>query len=874
MAGAVGDEQALLDFAVSNSPVVFYVADPTGTRPLTFISSNVEALTGHRPEDFARDPWLGRKLIHPEDLPGFDGAVARLLEDGEVVHEYRMRSADGAERWYRDHMRITNERPGRPSLVGCLVDVTTEHEAEQARRESEESFQAIIETYPLPVWLVDLDSGQILYESPAAAALFRVDWPARESRSVHEHYVDPSDRVWFLDRLRDEGQVRDYLVEMRRRDGTRFWSSVTSRLAVFGGREVAISSNVDLTEQRQREAALRRARETLEDAIESLSEGFALFDASDRLVLCNQRFREYSDIAADHLTPGTSWTEFMRAGLERGQYVEARGHEEHWLAETAELRNEGRSAWVFEQFDGRWFQATGRRTRSGGTVSIRTDITQLKALEQAVRRSELLVRKVLETCPVPVRMSRTGDGKILYESPATRQLFAGTGARRAPGGNYANPADHDDFIARLRAQGSIDDYELELVRGDGTRFWGSVSARLIEHEGEEVVVSSILDLTPRRTVEAELARQREALHRSEKLSALGVLLAGVAHELNNPLSVVVGQAQLMQETASDSRIAHRAERIASAADRCARIVRAFLAMARQDPAERAPVVVNDLVVDALDVTGSGLRSHDVEVVLELGEDLPEVMADANQLTQVIVNLILNAQQALEGHAGRRQLTVRTRGDGPAVAVEVTDSGPGMSAEVRARIFDPFFTTKEVGSGTGIGLAVCHRIVEAHGGVLEVDSAPGAGATFTAHLPVEPPGSRHGEEPGEHAGALAILLIDDDPSFLMTLADTLRDHGHRVEVAGSGIEALDLLEQRRFDAILSDLRMPSLDGPGLYRVIEEQRPELLDRLSFITGDALSPSMRDFLQSTGCPHMEKPADPEQILAMIEGRVARGS
>jgi signal transduction histidine kinase len=224
-----------------------------------------------------------------------------------------------------------------------------------------------------------------------------------------------------------------------------------------------------------------------------------------------------------------------------------------------------------------------------------------------------------------------------------------------------------------------------------------MSSQLIDYKGEEMIVSSIFDLTERNAVAEEMARQRQALYQSEKLSALGSLLASVAHELNNPLSIVVAQSMLLEELASDPDISKRATKISTAADRCARIVKTFLAMARQEPAEYRAIKLNEVVKSALDVTGHALRSSGIEVSSRLASDLPSIQGDADQLTQVVTNLILNAQQAMEGMEGDGWLKITTshRPRTGELVVKIKDNGPGIGTDVRSRIFEPFFTTKKM-----------------------------------------------------------------------------------------------------------------------------------------------------------------------------------
>ena len=626
-----------------------------------------------------------------------------------------------------------------------------------------------------------------------------------------------------------------------------------------------------------KEAELREAREMLQDAVESLTEGFALYDAEDRLVMCNQRYRDFNFMSADMLTPGMPWLDFIRCGAERGQYAGTGGRVEAWLEERKRLRQKFCTDLEFQQTDGRWFQFSNQPTRQGGIVVTRTDITNRKEMERALRESESLVRSILEASPVPVVMVRAEDGLVIYESPASRRIFGRMQQSGEPSyiaDLYVNPEDRVRYLAELRDKGTVEGYEVLLRRADGQPIWVSLTASLIEYQGEEMIVASAYDLTERHAVEEQMARQRDALYQSEKLSALGALLAGVAHELNNPLSVVVGHAQLMKETAGDPRVVARATKIGNAADRCSRIVKSFLAMARQRPPRRCAVDLRDIVQVTLDVTGYSLRTANIETRLDMAPDVPPVWGDSDQLNQVVTNIIVNAQQAMMDVPADRVLAIRDFYDAAAgeVILTIADSGPGIPEEIQSRIFEPFFTTKDVGEGTGVGLAVSHRIVEAHDGRIRVDCPPGGGTVFTVALPVgTATADAAPKAPPAEADrpAASILIIDDEPEVAQMLGDILAAQGHRVVTAASGQKALRLMEGQRFDVILSDVRMPELDGPSLYATLERTEPELLKRTAFISGDTLSPSARVFLQRVKRPFLEKPFTLEEVRALV-GRI----
>lgn len=411
------------------------------------------------------------------------------------------------------------------------------------------------------------------------------------------------------------------------------------------------------------------------------------------------------------------------------------------------------------------------------------------------------------------------------------------------------------------------------VNQDEPRPWPDAEVRLIDEVAERTWAT-----LARARAEAELAKSREALYQSEKLTALGSLLAGVSHEINNPLAVVVAQAMLLEADAEGSPLGERAGKIRRAAERCARIVQTFLAMARQKPPVRTTVSPNAVVLSALDLTGYGLRTAGVTVSTKLADDLPPLSADADQLHQVLANLLINAQHALQDLPGPREVAVYTRaGREPGtVEIEVADNGNGVAPELRRRVFEPFFTTKPQGGGTGLGLSYSHGVVEAHGGRIELLDRS-KGAAFVLVLPAVATAADAGSAEAENAHRRppppgSALLVDDEADVAEVLAEILEGQGFRVTTAASGREAKARLRAEAFDIVLSDLRMPDLDGPGLYDWIRRERPELAERTGFITGDTLGPAVARFLADAGRPYLEKPFTPGAVGAFA-ARLRRG-
>jgi len=429
--------------------------------------------------------------------------------------------------------------------------------------------------------------------------------------------------------------------------------------------------------------------------------------------------------------------------------------------------------------------------------------------------------------------------------------------------------------------------ELEAIRADGSEIPIELAITEVSLLGKRLFAAHIRDLTESRQARAEIERQREALHQKEKLAALGSLLAGVAHELNNPLSIVLGQAMMLKDKLSSGAVGpeqladltQRSGKIEAAANRCARIVRSFLAMARQRKVERRPTALSRVVSEALELLSYGLRSSGIVVETSVPADLPHVLVDSDQLHQVVVNLVVNANQALEERpAAERKIRISARHDRKegTLKLDVCDNGPGVPHAIRSRIFDPFYTTKSQGAGTGIGLAVSRGLMEANGGTIEVgDSGFASGARFTITLPVddeEKTGAQQPDGPTRTSAAVdvrePVLVVDDEEEIAALLCDLASDLGYATISARSGEDAKTKITAQagRITAILCDIRMPDGDGPSLYDWLTINHPRLADRICFVTGDTLGPAAGRFLARSGCPVIEKPFSPEDIRRVL--------
>ncbi|MEM8957708.1 MAG: ATP-binding protein [Pseudomonadota bacterium] len=507
---------------------------------------------------------------------------------------------------------------------------------------------------------------------------------------------------------------------------------------------------------------------------------------------------------------------------------------------------------------------SGVLTEFEGETCVVSSITDLTD----VLDREALLRKVIEACPAPVLMNRANSGEILYRSP---ELVALLGDGLDAKAFYADPKDRAGFLAALRQTGEVKEYRERLVNAAGAPFWAAVSGRLSEWKGEEVLVTFTRDLTRQLGMEAELDKQRELAFQTEKMSALGSLLAGVAHELNNPLSVVVGHALMLQEEPIDDGARRQVEKISAAAERCAGIVKTFLSMARQAPARLEPVDLNEVTQVAADVARYGDDAHAVRIETALAGDPPRINGDADQLTQLAVNLIINAEQAIasSGHGDRILLSTSHRSGTAVLSIE--DNGPGVPSDVRKRVFEPFFSTKGVGQGTGLGLAMCHQIASSHNGRIRIEDTEGGGARFVVEFPAITGSADHQDDtvpaPQNDRPTGRVLIIDDELGVAELNAEVLDRSGYQATAVATVAEGLTLLGSEPFDVVLSDLNMPHQDGRALYEALLSEYPELVAGVGFITGDTLGRASQAFLAEAGRPYLEKPVSPRELREFVD-------
>jgi len=421
----------------------------------------------------------------------------------------------------------------------------------------------------------------------------------------------------------------------------------------------------------------------------------------------------------------------------------------------------------------------------------------------------------------------------------------------------------------IRAQAG-QDLSLELRLREFSNDWIdlAITASAVEFDVFEECVPLVVvarDIT-------EQKRLRQQLLQAEKMSAVGELVSGVAHELNNPLTTVIGFSQLLRMNSNlNEHDKSDLELIIGEAERAREIVANLLTFARQTHSEKQALSVNDVVEKVLALRAYNLRTGSISVNKDLEASLPLVTGNFHQLQQVLLNVIMNAEQAMQEANKRGSLTVKTKSDDETLTISIEDDGPGIDVENVNRIFDPFFTTKPQGKGTGLGLSISYGIIKEHGGDISANSTPGHGATFVITLPTTESAEKSSLQPkstdrGDHL-PLSVLMVDDEPGILLFLEKALTQIGHSCQAVGSADLALDRLAKQNFDVIISDVRMPGKDGSVLYHEAISNNPRLADRFIFMTGDAISQKTSAFLESINATYISKPFRLSDMIAMIE-------
>jgi PAS domain S-box-containing protein len=517
-----------------------------------------------------------------------------------------------------------------------------------------------------------------------------------------------------------------------------------------------------------------------------------------------------------------------------------------------------------------------------GNIRLRDSLI---ARQQALDESEARYRNLFQEAPEPI-LIQSWEGAVLDANRAACALFGRS--RREMLGRRTDQIWTISPDERAQLQAQLRRRRRGVARGrgrrsDGTTFPHVMDVAVTSLRGEERLLVQVRDLTEQERMQAELLQ-------AQKMEALGQLISGVAHELNNPLSAIVAFSQLLRtDTRLPADLARDAELLVQEADRTRRIVQNLLDFARQRRPERQPASLRGLVERTLELHSYALGTGRIAAELDLADDLPPVHVDPAQIQQVLLNLTLNAIQAIRSRGRTGTISISASVTGPRrdnVCLRIEDDGPGVAPDVQEHLFEPFFTTKDVGEGTGLGLSVSYGIVTSHGGRLWFEPAQSGGAAFVIELPVglgaraavpvpaPIPGDPAPVAGGNGRQPATILAVDDEPAIRTMLERAMSRAGHRVVSAASGVEALQAIEQQSFDLLLIDHRMGGMDGIECYQRAVALRPELAGHAVIMSGDTLNPTLQEFAVASGLRMLAKPFDVARVLALVDEELVQAA
>jgi len=623
---------------------------------------------------------------------------------------------------------------------------------------------------------------------------------------------------------------------------------VHDRAGVFVGyRGIGRDITAEVTaaeELREAKSRAERAETTLHDAVDSMSEGFVIYDPEDRFVMCNEAYRRIYHERADLLVPGVHFKDILRDVLADGRDVTSRGREAEWLADRLRFHQEANGALEQHVATGSWILVTDRRMKNGGTAGLRIDITALKRTQEALSESEARLDRAQMTAGIGSWELDVTTGRYIWSKEMYR--IRGVSPKDfAPSiDNVAAQVHPDDYssvrswIADLIAGVELTAWDVRIVRPDG-------EPRVLRIEGRAVtdpdggirhLAGTMQDVTERRLIDRQLAQ-------SQKMEAIGNLTGGMAHDFNNGLAVIIGNLDLLGRLIKSNPTATElCDEARDGALRCTDLIRLLLAFARQQPLNARRIDVNELAARTVRLLSRTL-GEDINLTLHVDKDLWPVVADPAQLEAALTNLANNARDAMPRGGQLKVTTKRAELDadyaalhpgtipGSYVLIEITDSGTGIPPEIISKIFEPFFTTKEQGRGTGLGLSMVFGFAKQSGGHLTVYSEPGLGSTFRIYLPRtscddEAPAVRCDTTPVV-GGNETVLVVDDNAPLRRAVAKQLTQLGYQVREAEHAAAALAILAGGdQVDLLFTDVVMPgTMNGFDLANEATRQRPTL-------------------------------------------------
>ena len=769
-------------------------------------------------------------------------------------------------------MRIDWE--GRPATLNFLSDITDRRLAEEALRESEERARLIFNTVPDSITITRVEDGRYLQVNDYFCQSTGYTREETIGRTVGDLnvFVNVLDRERFVRELRDKGEVTDFEIQYRKKDGSLFTTLLSARPIPYAGEECLVAVVTDITSRKQIEDALRKSEAQHRKLVESLREGFGVVNERNEVTYINKRFCELMGYLPEEMIgrPVSEFVDPENLNILREQGIRRRKGEKGSY-EVAWIRKDGNPVYSLLSPEP-VFDALGNFK---GSFAVITDISERRQMEEAVRKSEEKYRLLVENANEAILVIQ--EGLIKYVNPKAVKIMQYSDGDLFPQPflKFIHPEDRekvmDQYLKRMAGEPTATVYSFRLLDDQGNILWVEINAVQISWEGQAAVLVFLTDITEKKQLEMQFLQ-------AQKMEAVGRLAGGVAHDFNNLLTSILGHSDLMMmRLRSGDPLIEDINEIIKAAKRATGLTRQLLAFSRKQLMQPKVLNLNGIIFDMKKML-QRLIGEDILLETVLSPDLRRVLVDPGQIEQVIMNLVVNARDAMPQGGTLTIETVNTRIDevqlrqylgakpGAYVLLSVKDSGSGISEEAQPHIFEPFFTTKELGQGTGLGLSTVYGIVKQSNGYIWMDSRPGEGTVFKIFLP-----QQEGEvesdlklerSKGSLQGKETILLAEDNELVRNLTRSVLEHFGYRVLATEDGEEAGRMSKgyEGPIHLLLTDVVMPGISGRVLAEQLRIARPGI--SILFMSGYSEETVLLQGMQNLGAHFLQKPFTPEEL------------
>ncbi|MBZ5695514.1 MAG: PAS domain S-box protein [Acidobacteriia bacterium] len=816
------------------------------------LGASFQELIGHPLSEFIESPTLA----------DVERALPAFLKKGVWAGKLPVRLKKDKEVHFFDCWLQTVLENGEVTAVtGWARDVTAQHESEIRFAELFESLSEGI--------LFVTPEGQLLDANPALVRMLGYESKKELQRhNFREMHDDPSTQDAIHRELTEKGFIHDREIVLRRKDGKRIYC-LTSGFAIrdASGRPIRLQGTlVDVTERREMEKRLQEEQGFVRRLVENFPDLIAVLDREGRFIYVSGDVQNILGRSPKEYIGGVFGeraNEEDRAKLHAMLQRVVRGEEARAQVEFRARHTNG--SWrILLATASPLFDEDGKIS---GVVTSARDVTETREIEKKLRREQEFTRRLIECFPDLIIVI-DAEGRFAFVSESVRDILGVSPEEyiSKPIGQRVGGEDRAELVAMygdiMSGRKSNVQTEIRARHIDGTWKTLRVSVNPLSDENGRItgMVSSGRDVTELKQAEHQLAQR-------EKFSAMGHMMAGAAHELNNPLTAILGVSDLLRERATDDTTRRQVDLILQQARRAAAIVQNLLAFSRPATATRLQVSLDQIVREALQIEQAALARKNIRVNVLAPGDLPPVEGDRKLLQQVFLNILVNAEQSIAAAKDHGTIEITLSRKGERIRVTIADDGPGIPPESIGKVFDPFFTTKRPSGGSGLGLTICLAVVKEHGGTIEVESKPGSGATLHVFLPVaaeaavsapapSQPTARSAPPGSEALRGRSVLIVDDEESIREIVQESLSARGMKVGAAESSEAALSYLASNTCDIILCDFNLPGMKGDQLFEKVRAQRGGSPARFVFMTGDLVDPAVIEKYREKGALVLQKP------------------